>query len=162
MQEYMDPSIQASIFKDYITINETAEVLSLLNIIINYAITTQPNQATYLSNFVRSIYIDPSTMSLRCNSDAVLSTKIIDNCQLKHLKHLWILLMMKKAFLYTVNNLDPFESLGEKFRDQSEIEVEITANPTLTLSLSLVIFQLIEYYSKDRDEENSSIISNNK
>jgi hypothetical protein len=129
----------ANIFNEYKTINQTAEALNVIKILINYVKTTLPKGETNINEFMRKIYIAKNSES---NS---LTANITDNCQLNHLKNLWFLLMMRKAYLFSINNLDPFESLNENFKQhQSDIDLSITPSPTLTLSLGFIIFQMIE------------------
>jgi hypothetical protein len=114
-------TVQASIFKEFKTISQTAETLNVLKVIMNYAKTTLPDSETTLADFMHTIYFESaSTASGSTKADSVkesaLTTSIADNCQLKHLKLLWLVLMTRKAFLYTVSNLDAFENLSDVFK----------------------------------------------
>jgi hypothetical protein len=165
-QENLDSTVQASIFKEFKTINQTAETLNVLKVIMNYAKTTLPDPDTTLADFMQTIYIESSATATATAASSTLSTadsvkesalttNIADNCQLKHLKHLWLVLLARKAFLYTVNNLDAFENLSDVFKavGNSSHDLQTTPNPTVTLSLALVVFQLMEHYARDQADE---------
>jgi hypothetical protein len=152
-QEKLDLIVQASIFKEFKTINQTAETLNVLKVIMNYAKTTLPDADTNLSDYMQTIYIE-SASSDAMKESATLTPTIVDNCQLRHLKHLWLILMSRKAFLYAVNTLDPFENLSDKFKKiGNSSELQTSLSPTVTLSLAIVVFQLIEFYSKEQTDE---------
>ena len=161
-QDLIDLIIQSNIFNEFKTINQTAEMLNILKIVINYAKTTMPSPNMNLSDYMRKIYID-SALNTSATSDLAQSLTIVGACQMNHLKHLWTLLKMKKAFLYTMNNLDPFESLNNKLKDSSagsELELLVSPSPTQILSLAFVIYQLIEHYCRNDNEFDT--ISTNK
>ena len=108
-------------------------------------------------------------------------TKIIDHCQLKHLKNLWIILMVKKMLfnykndqvktnesifylfflkVYNINYLllkMPFENLSNDFKasntEVSHVEVFANSNPVAALSLCVILFQIIEFLLMKLTEE---------
>ena len=108
-------------------------------------------------------------------------TKIIEHCQLKHLKNLWIILMVKKMlfnykndqvktnesifylFFFKVYNINylllkmPFENLSNDFKasitEVSNVEVFANSNPVAALSLSVILFQIIEFLLMKLTEE---------
>lgn len=101
VKELIDQTIQANVFNDFETIDQTAEALNIIKLLISYAKTTTADCEKSINVFMKEIFVErtnePYEESLRKN--------ITYNCQLKHLKHLWLILMMKRSFLYTINDM---------------------------------------------------------
>ena len=75
--------------------------MSILKIIINYAKTANSSPDEYINNFIEKIYVESSWKTAK----STLKFSIIENCQLKHLKNSWILLMIKKTFMNSENEV---------------------------------------------------------
>jgi E3 ubiquitin-protein ligase RNF213 len=137
---------QKSIYDDFKNINEASEALHLLKTVINFAVSTSANQDMKLSEFIRTIYINNSYKS----ADRVLKINTIETCQLKHLTHLWIILMMKRAILFSLKDQEPFEFLDDTFKKPfDDTEPNIILNPQNSISYALVIYQLIVFFVSD-------------
>ena len=54
----------SNIFNDFETIEQTAEALNVLKILINYAKTTSADRNEYISDFTKKIYIDRNVESI--------------------------------------------------------------------------------------------------
>lgn len=108
-------TLMTNIFNDFDTIEQTAEALNVLKILINYAKTTSADKNEYISDFSKKIYISRNIeLTLKSNVSKLYSSKfelkaydfkIMEQCQLKNFHNLWILISMKKAFLNTINNM---------------------------------------------------------
>ena len=142
----LDLATQSDLIDEFNKINEISEALNTLKVVINYASTLSADSAESINSFIRKIYSnDPALYKL---SEQILKTKIIVKCQLKHLKHVWILLMMKRAILYTVNNQDPFDYLSESFKQtQRDIEfnVGMLESDAVWVSVLTVLYQIITF-----------------
>lgn len=57
-KEILEPSVQMGIFNDFGTINEVAEALNELKIVINYARTTSAKCEEVLRDFMQRIYAE--------------------------------------------------------------------------------------------------------
>jgi hypothetical protein len=110
-QETIEPVLQRVIYSSFKHINDISESLHVLKIIINYGCTTESDGNLKLINFAQMIY---STS----HDNMLFRTKFIEQLQLKHLKHLWLLISMKRAVLLTLNDQDPFETLEDIFREK--------------------------------------------
>jgi hypothetical protein len=104
-KEIMDAKNQMDVFNDFKNINQTADALNVLKIIINYARTTSAKGDEIISNFIKRIYLD-STLA---NYEQILKPNIAFNCELRHLRHIWLILMTKRAYLYTINRTVRYE-----------------------------------------------------
>jgi len=93
------------------------------------------------------------------------------------LKNIWILLMMKRSILYTINEKvcagfflsqkknifdylikfsqkkDPFEKLNSCFKVNEDVKININFDRSLLISLAIVIFQIIEFTLSSIDDE---------
>ena len=100
----------------------------MLKIIFNFACTTSHNYSydIQLSEFIKSVYTQNTAI------DTILKSRIIKSSRLKHLKNIWLMLMMKRAVLFTIASKEPFEMLEEMFREkisiESQTELKIPAN----------------------------------
>ena len=45
--------------------------------------------------------------------------KVTEYCTLKHLKHVWIILMAKRCVLQTLDGQDPFYQLHQQFKSEA-------------------------------------------
>jgi hypothetical protein len=99
-QNQADFKLQMEIMNDFKKINDLSEALNKLKIIINYAITTSADSTESIGSFLNKIY----TGDLVKQSESILSSKIVENCSLGHLKNVWIILIAKRSILYTLNN----------------------------------------------------------
>ncbi|CAF0704523.1 unnamed protein product [Brachionus calyciflorus] len=154
-QETIDTSLQSKIFNDLETIEQTADALNILKILINYAKTTASDSDEFIRDLIKKVYIER-------NVETILKSNIIEQCQLKHLHNIWILLMMKKAFLNTVNNMNAFENLNDRFKEPKEIDLNVALDPLKTLSLSFVVYQLINYCSNITSDEDIDLTARQK
>jgi hypothetical protein len=138
-QEVFDPSTQLDIFNDFVKTNEISEALNTLKIVINYARTTYADRDENIGLFLRKIYVESSLKSAELN----LKSRITETCQLKHLKHIFILLSMKRSILYTNMGQDPFENLSSSFKADKEITMTFHLDGLLLVSTLISIFQII-------------------
>ncbi len=143
----LDLATQTDLIDEFNKINEISEALNTLKLVINYASTLSADSAETISSFIKKIYSnDPALFK---QSEQILKTKIIEKCQLKHLKHVWILLMMKRCILYTINNQDPFDYLNESFKMPAHREVEfnlgLLESNSLWVSVLVVLYQIITF-----------------
>jgi hypothetical protein len=140
-QELVDEETQKVIYKEFKQISETSEALHVLKTMINFACITSHNPDLQLSELIKSIYIQNTAV------DSILKSKIIESCRLKHLKHIWLIIMMRRAVLFTIASQDPFEMLEEMFRDiiSNDIQssLKIPSNSLALVSIALVFHQLI-------------------
>ncbi len=97
-QTHLDASTQFNLVNEFKKINEVSEELNVLKIVINYACTTSVNSEISVASFVDKIYPNNG------QPGGVLKSKTIQTCRLKNLKHIWILLNLKRCILYTTNN----------------------------------------------------------
>lgn len=142
VQKSLDLATQAEIFNEFKTINEVSEGLNHLKIVINYAKATSANSEEKVSSFMKKIYRENSMK----NFEMILKLNISEKCYLKHLKHVCIILMMRKSFFYSLSNQDPFENLNPAFKEYSnETSLLLAFDLILITSLSFVIYQLITY-----------------
>lgn len=154
-QETLDVAVQTTIFNEFSTISSIAEAVNILRIMINYIKTIQPHSSKNLGQFMQMIFIESNESSgsdqhAAHTAQLLLGPTVASNCLIRHIESLWHLLMMKKAFLYTINGLPVFENLHQNFKESSTVDLlTVTPSPTLTLSLALVLYQLIEYHSKE-------------
>jgi hypothetical protein len=139
-QEPIDLNLQMEIVDDFKMTNELSEALNALKIIINYAMSTNSKSNESIINFLKKIYTNIEIKA----SEAVLKSKIVECCQLKHLKNIWILLMMKRSILYTINGQDPFEKLNSCFKSVIEVKINLNFDRTLVYSLAFISYQVIE------------------
>ncbi len=142
VQENLDPSTQAEIFNDFKNVNQVSEALNMLKTVINYGRATAAQAGEEVSVFLNKIYVEHS----KRNFEQVLGSKIIENCQMKHLKHVGVILMLKKALLYTFEGQEPFENLNELFKKEHDFEMILSFNSVVTVSLGLLVFQLISSF----------------
>jgi hypothetical protein len=117
----LDINTQIEIIQDFKKINEISEALNTLKVIMNYASTLSTDSREKISSFVRKIYYND--LQLVKESEQILKEKIIEKCQVEHLKNVWIILMMKRCVLYTINNQDPYDYLNSAFKSTEEIEL---------------------------------------
>ena len=96
----LDLLVQSDIFDEFDKINEISDILNQLKIIINYASAGAMNSTETILAFVNKIYPNQTTNK----SEHVIKSKRIESCELKHLKHIWILLNVKRAVLLTRND----------------------------------------------------------
>jgi hypothetical protein len=96
-QTQLDALSQLNLVREFETINEISEELNILKIVINYASATSVDSDTTVASFVKKIYPGSG------QTGGVLRSKTIEACRLKHLKHIWILLNLKRCILYTIN-----------------------------------------------------------
>ena len=140
-QELLDEGTQKAIYDEFKQINETSEALHVLKTIINFACTTSNDKDIKLSDFVKVVYIQNNSV------DTILKSRIIENCKLMHLKHIWLIVMMKRAVLFTVNDQESFEMLDDLFRkviqDENQMVLKIASNSLTLVSIALVFYQLI-------------------
>jgi len=71
---------------------------------------------------------------------------MLESCQLHHLKHIWVLLNVKRAILLTINNQDPFENLSSSFKIEKKFQINSPMDSSMILSVQCVVFQLISNY----------------
>ena len=109
-QELVDEATQKAIYEEFKQINETSEALHVLKTIINFACTTSHNSGIPLFEFIKNVYTQNTTI------DTILKSRIIEYCRLKHLKQIWLIVMMKRAVLFTIASQESFEMLEEMFR----------------------------------------------
>lgn len=93
--------IHVEIMNEFEKINELSEALNFLKVIINYAITTSASGELRISQFMERIFANNA--SYLETAMRAMKTKISKHGQLKNLKHIWILLMTKRALLFTIN-----------------------------------------------------------
>jgi hypothetical protein len=140
-QELVDEATQKAIYEEFKQINETSEALHVLKTMINFACTTSHNSDVQLSEFMKSIYTQNTAVG------SILKSKIIESCRLKHLKHIWLILMMKRAVLFTIASQEPFEMLEEMFRqiinNDIQSSLKIPSNSLALVSIALVFYQLV-------------------
>lgn len=142
-QTMLEDYVQKSIYDDFKNINETSEALHSLKTIINFAVSTSASEEMKLSEFVRAIYANSYKYT-----DRVLKINTIETCQLKHLNHLWLILMMKRAVLFSLKDQDTFEFLDDQFR-KPFTEPNIILNPQNSISYALIVYQLIVFFVSD-------------
>jgi hypothetical protein len=99
-KEFLNLLVQAEIFEELNKINVISETLNKLKIIINYASTSSINPEETIQAFVKKIYLTNKMES----SEETIKSKKIGLSKLKHLKHIWILLNLKRSVLCTINN----------------------------------------------------------
>jgi hypothetical protein len=143
-QDTLELSTQIEIVDEFKKIDDLSEALNLLRIIINYALATVPNKDEQIVDFLRKIYTE---ISLK-QAESILKTKIIETGKLKYLKHIWLLLSMKKAVLFSLNNQDPFEALNENFKNTIEQEnlhkiSLINYDYPVKITLLVVLYQIV-------------------
>ena len=147
--------VQINLLKEFEQINDISEELNTLKIIINYASTTLINSDASIISFVDKIY--PSNQSHQSHQSAkkrIMKSKILENCQLKHLKHIWLLLNIKRSMLYTINNQDPFETLSNAFKKPTKpIRLKVNMDSSMILSVLSVVYQVITIYLHSFNEE---------
>ena len=136
-QELVDEGTQKAIYDEFKQINETSEALHVLKTIINFACTTWNNSDEKLSEFVKKVFPQDSSV------DSILKAKITETCKLKHLKHVWLIIMMKRAVLFTSNGQEPFEMLQKDFRIETDAEFTLPVNSLTFVSIALVFYQFI-------------------
>lgn len=141
----LDLTTQIDLIDEFNKINEISEALNTLKVVINYASTLSADSTETINSFIRKIY--SNDQSLYKLSEQILKTKIIEKCQLKHLKHVWILLMMKRGILYTINNQDPFDHLPESFKTDKPIEfnTSLLDSNSVWVSVLVVFYQIITF-----------------
>ncbi len=141
LQENLELSIQVEVFFDFKNINEISEAMNVTKTIINYGKATSaiPNQC--LSAFIRRIYSE----SLIKDIEQIMKSNTMEKCFMKNLKHISVILMMKKALLYTLENQDPFENLHGSFKSNDEINLLIPVNHVFVTSFTSVIFQMVTF-----------------
>jgi len=143
----LDINTQIEIIQDFKKINEISEALNTLKVIMNYASTLSTDSREKISSFVRKIYYND--LQLVKESEQILKEKIIEKCQVEHLKNVWIILMMKRCVLYTINNQDPYDYLNSAFKSTEEIELfdlnHLLDSNSLLVSVLVVVFQIITF-----------------
>lgn len=97
----LEQATMTNLVKDFTNISEISEELNTLKILINYASTTTADSNMTILSLINKIYLSDSNES---NSQGILKSKSIQQCGLKHIKHAWILLNVKRCILYTNNN----------------------------------------------------------
>jgi len=141
-QENLNPSTQAEIFQNFKNVNHISEALNMLKTVINYGRATSAEPHEEVSGFLKKIYVEYS----KRNFEQVLGSKINDVCQMKHLKHLCIILMLKKALLYTFEGQEPFENLNGHFKADSDFDMKFSFNSVVTISFGMLVYQLISSF----------------
>jgi hypothetical protein len=138
-QELVDEGTQKAIYDEFKQINETSEALHVLKTMINFACTTSNISDLQLSEFIKAVYTQNNSV------DTVLKSRIIESCKLKHLKHIWLIIMMKRAVLFTLNGQEPFEMLEDMFRQtiDNHLELKLASNSMTLVSIALVFYQLV-------------------
>ncbi len=164
VQECIEPNLQRVIYSSFKHINDISETLHMLKILINYGCTTESDGDLKLCRFTEMIYSK--------NSEQLLfKSKFFEQLQLKHLKHLWLLISMKRAVLLTLNDQDPFELLEDIFREKNDDESEesnaqlLNQNSYLTnsysdaISLAFFFYQFITVflYNMTMDAEDKAL-----
>ena len=81
---------------------------------------------------------------------------------MKNLKHISVILMMKKALLYTLENQDPFEDLHGLFKSQDKIDLLIPMNQVFVTSFTSVIFQMVTFQLHSLTDEEFACYSEYK
>jgi hypothetical protein len=137
----VDISVQLEIIDEFKKIDEISESLNILKIVINFAITTSASPNDSVSLFMRKIY----TEALAKHYESILKAKIIEHGKLKYLKHIWLLLMMKRSVLYTLNGQDPFENLNSNFKHEGEIKLSLKYDHAVKVTLLNVIYQIVTF-----------------
>ena len=141
----LDLNTQLDLINEFNKINEISEALNTLKVIINYASTLSADSSESIRLFIKKIYSNDS--SLFKLSEQILKSKIIEKCQLMHLKHIWLLLMMKRSILYTINNQDPFDYLNAAFKSNMNLEFNLSLLDTnsILISVLFVLYQIITF-----------------
>jgi hypothetical protein len=137
----LESHIFKAIFDDFKHVNETSEAINLLKIITNFACATQIDGESKIIDFIRKIYVNPNLRSM----DYIIKANAIEFCKIKHLKHLWIAVMLKSAVLNSFNSTDIFE-LGDEFKVKLSSDLELLLNQNSTVSLLSCFYQLIKFY----------------
>ena len=150
-QETINIKIQKYFFDQYKTVNEASEHLSALKVVINFSWTTRADGNVYLKEFFDKILKYPG----KENYKSIMEH--FKECQLKHLKHLWIILSAKRALLLNNIDIDPFELLENIFRKpiegSSKLETKLENNENTRISLILVCYQLIAFFINNIPKE---------
>jgi hypothetical protein len=125
----LDFKTQNSIFDEFNNINEITEALKILKVITNYTSNLLTNSSTNTTikdqnlnqksifSFIETIYKDDFN-----KIKLIFKENIAEKCQIKHLKHVWIILMTKRSIMYTLDNQDPFQSLNISFKSTQPLE----------------------------------------
>lgn len=136
-------------YRDYEQINDISEELNILKIVINYASTTAVDSSTTIASFINKIY--PSNGV--AGTQKMIKSKTLETCELKHLKHIWLLLNVKRSMLYTINGQDPFEMLRDTYKEDKAIKLKVNLDPGLIVSVLSVIYQLVTTCLNTTDED---------
>lgn len=155
-QEAVEMSVQIEIVDEFKKIDELSEALNMLKIVINYAITTRADAEQTVSSFIRKIYAESAAK----HAEQMLKTKIVEHARIKFLKHVWLLLSVKRAVLYTMQGQDPFESLNSGFKEEDpalgqlvSLRNELPVKLTLLVTLyQIIIFILARQEGSDVQE----------
>lgn len=140
-QENLELSVQVEVFFDFKNINEISEAMNITKTLINYGKATSASPDLSLSLFIRKIYPESFIKDI----EQILKSNTMDRCCMKNLKHISVILMMKKALLYTLENQDPFEDLHGLFKSQDKIDLLIPMNQVFVTSFTSVIFQMVTF-----------------
>lgn len=136
-------------FGDYEQINDVSEELNILKIVINYASTTAIDSSTTIASFINKIY--PSSGCT--GGQKVLKSKTVEACELKHLKHIWLLLNVRRSMLYTISGQDPFEMLRDTYKEEKTFRLRVGLDPGLVVSVLSVIYQLVTSCLNTTDDD---------
>ncbi len=155
-QSNIDFEIQLSIFKQFRTIESVSESIRLLTVLINYAKATAVNSNENLFAFIRKIYQNEKNILSKLNH--------IEQIQLKHLKQLMILLLAKKEYLHFTFNIEQFELLNDRFKQNMENGQDFLATNDYQTDFSLlvIVYQLIAFQLLNMKEEDMTSFANNK
>lgn len=158
----LDLVTQCDINDEFKKIDEISEALNIVKIIINYASTLSVRSSESLSSFIKKIYSNDS--NLVKHAEQMLKTKIVDKCNLGHLKHIWLILMMKKSIMYTKHNQDPFDYLNSAFKDEIEFDdaLKMIDTNSLLVSVLLVLYQIITFDLTSLEGESIDVRRNSK
>jgi hypothetical protein len=146
-QELVDEGTQKAIYDEFKQINEMSEALHVLKAMINFACTTSFNPEVCFSEFVHQVY--PQNTSI----ETILKARITETCKLKHLKHVWLIIMMKRAVLFTLNGQEPFEMLQSDFRHETNVIFTLAPNSLTLVSIGVVFYQFIIRFIRQIKQE---------
>ena len=152
-QEICEPDVQMNIFEEFKNINELSETINLVKIMINYARSTSASREESIGKFLRKIRFDQSHR----NAENLLKLNITERCALKHMKHVYVILMTKRSLLLSIQDQDPFESLSEAFKAKNEFELK-TFNKNLIIWLTIIINQLVFFRLVTLTEEDFLVL----
>jgi hypothetical protein len=137
-QESLSAPVQRQIVSELIHLTDLYSVLSVLDIVIGFLSSSGGSSEDFLDQYVHSTLSMPSESSL-------VSSKIQQYCQLKHVIALWRLLIVEKGRRLTLAGQEPFDFVDVKYRQEIPCDLRSKLRKALRkLNIDIFLVELAE------------------